>query len=64
MQTETPTLSRRRFLLAAGAGAAAATAAHNPGTPASPTRAQGREKTDSGYRDSAHVRAYYRTARI
>lgn len=68
MDTKKTDLNRRRFLLAAGAGSA--------GVVVMATRA-GREAPAStrdgsvdeaagrgGYRDSGHVRNYYRTTRI
>jgi hypothetical protein len=57
---------RRRLLFALGAGgasaAAAAVAAGPGGTPASPENTPA--ESSSGYRESDHVRHYYRTARI
>lgn len=65
MERTRPTLSRRTFLLAAGAGTAATAAAivgHKaPAREAAPD--SGPSQT-SGYRETAHVRNYYRTARI
>jgi hypothetical protein len=59
------TLSRRNFLLAATAGTAATAAAllvkKHPG-PAAGTIQSGESK--SGYQLTAHVRNYYRTAKI
>ena len=62
-----PKLSRRRFLLslsAGGAGAAAVAAASSSAiavvAPAMPDAGN----ATSGYRETEHVRDYYRTARI
>jgi hypothetical protein len=59
-------LKRRRFLLALGAsgvGAATAAAAAAPAPDgAVPAAATG--IADAGYRETPHVRDYYRTARI
>ena len=57
---------RRRFLLALGAGGATATAAAvaaAPGVMIVPEQAPSEPKR-SGYRETAHVRDYYRTTRI
>jgi hypothetical protein len=59
-------LKRRRFLLSLGAGgatAAAATVATLPGATAV-IEADAQDNTGgTGYRDTEHVRDYYRTAR-
>ena len=56
--------ARRRFLLALGAGGAGAAVATASALPAAAT-AQASEPTDQdGYRESEHVRDYYRTTRI
>ena len=56
-------LSRRTFLLTLGAGGAATAAAIVAKT-ASDTAA-GKSKRDArGYQDTAHVRNYYRTAKV
>ncbi len=59
-------LKRRRFLLSLGAGgasAAASTVAVLPGSVAAETEsAVG--AAEAGYRETEHVRDYYRTARI
>lgn len=66
-QTKTPdrALDRRGFLttLGAGAGAVAVIAGITP--PAAPAAAieSASDKKKSRYRESAHVRAYYRTNR-
>jgi len=62
----TADLKRRRFLFTLGAGgvsAATVAATALPGSAATvETRAAATEQ--SGYRETAHVRDYYRTARI
>lgn len=58
---------RRRFLLALGAGGASATAAAVTAAPAVlalPDESAPAAAKPSGYRETAHVRDYYRTARI
>ncbi|MEK7436943.1 MAG: hypothetical protein AAB150_08675 [Pseudomonadota bacterium] len=59
-------LSRRNFLLAVGAsgaaGAAAVVASAVPQTQAVP--AAGDRRRSKGYEATAHVRNYYRTAKI
>jgi hypothetical protein len=60
-------LKRRRFLLTVGAGgasAAAAVAATVPGTAAIIEAAPPVAEDASGYRETTHVRDYYRTARV
>ena len=64
-QETTADLKRRHFLLAlgaGGAGAAATAVAAVPGIAAPPTQAAAPED-GSTYRETEHVRAYYRTAR-
>ena len=58
-------LSRRNFLLAVGAsGAAGAAAIAAKAVPqAQPAAASGKQST-TGYHASAHVRNYYRTAKV
>ena len=60
-------LSRRNFLIAAGAGGAA-TAAAIAGralTPDQPKAAASNDKRGGkGYQDTAHVRSYYNTAKV
>ncbi len=57
------TLSRRRFLVAAGAGTAASAAALVARTPAS--GAPGTSRRDSrSYHASEHINNYYRTTKI
>jgi len=58
--------NRRRFLLTlgvSGAGAAVAVGSALPGTRAGGIAATAPED-ESGYRETAHVRDYYRTAKI
>ena len=69
--TATPVVSadleRRRFLLTLGAGgvsAAAVAIAAVPGSAASIEAGAGAPAEASGYRETDHVRDYYRTARI
>ncbi|HRP23770.1 MAG TPA: hypothetical protein PLF79_00655 [Thauera sp.] len=68
MKDETQKLSRRNFLLAVGAGGAAsaaavATAATQAVPQAAPVvEAARREAAEQGV--SAHMRSYYRTARV
>jgi nitrous oxide reductase len=59
-------LSRRNFLLAVGAGGAAGAAAIVAKTvpQAQPVAAGGDKKSTKGYHASAHVRNYYRTAKV
>jgi len=58
--------SRRNFLLAAtagGAAGAAALAARRTPAPAA-SAATGDKRSGAGYAESAHVRNYYRTAKV
>ncbi len=57
--------ARRRFLLALGAGSAGAAVATAGALPAAATQ-QATEPSDqdAAYRESEHVRDYYRTTRI
>jgi shikimate 5-dehydrogenase len=59
-------LSRRNFLLAVGAGGAASAAAIVAKTAAQglPVTPANDKKTSKGYQASAHVRNYYRTAKV
>ena len=60
-------LKRRRFLFTlgvSGAGAAVAVAGTLPGTAAAQVEGARSTDGDSGYRETAHVRDYYRTAKI
>ena len=59
-------LSRRNFLIAVGAGSAATAAAvagklaPKPG----PSKSGDEKRHGAGYEESAHVRNYYRTAKV
>jgi hypothetical protein len=59
-------LSRRNFLLAVGAGGAAGAAAIAAKTapPAQPVASGNAKRSSAGYHASAHVRNYYRTAKV
>lgn len=64
MSQKKAVLSRRNFLLSVGAGGAA-TAAAIVGRNAAQPAAGGKDKrATSGYRASAHVGNYYRTAKV
>jgi hypothetical protein len=55
-------LLRRNFLLTMGAGGAAAAAAVVAGKKATPRAASGARAR--GYQETAHIRNYYRTAKV
>jgi hypothetical protein len=59
-------LSRRNFLLAVGAGGAAGAAAivAKSVPPVQPLASDGDKKSTKGYHASAHIRNYYRTAKV
>ncbi len=58
-------LQRRHFLLTVGAAGAAATAAVIAGTPSVTTQASADDKRGGkGYKETAHVRNYYRTTLV
>jgi hypothetical protein len=59
-------LSRRNFLLAVGAGGAAGAAVivANTVPQAQPVATGGDKKKTKGYHASAHIRNYYRTAKV
>ncbi len=59
-------LSRRNFLLAVGAGGAAGAAAMVAKTApqAQPVATVGDKRSTKGYQASAHIRNYYRTAKV
>ena len=58
-------LKRRRFLFSLGAGGAAAAAtAAMPGAGAAQVATTDSDDTGSGYRETQHVRDYYRTAKF
>ena len=64
MSQKKPVLSRRNFLLTAGAGGAAAAAAlvANKSATSEPTDVKDKRAT-SGYKVSAHIENYYRTTK-
>jgi len=68
MKNETKSkLNRRHFLLAVGAGstaAAAAIAGRVIATDAPEAAASEDKRRGKGYRESAHVRSYYNTAKV
>ena len=68
MKNETKSkLSRRNFLLAAGAGGvagAAAVAAQALGTTAADQSAGNDKRRGRGYQETAHVRSYYNTTKV
>ena len=65
MENPTPRRSRRNFIRALGVGSAAAAAAVVATRPSSePSPAKDGERADAGYRESAHIRNYYRTAKV
>lgn len=55
---------RRRFLFTLGVGGAGAAAATVGALPAAAAEAPAATDQDAAYRESAHVRDYYRTTRI
>jgi hypothetical protein len=59
-------LNRRNFMLAVGAGAAASVAAVSGKvvTQAKPAAAGAEKRRGRGYEETAHVRNYYRTAKV
>ena len=58
-------LSRRNFLLAVGAGAAGAAVIAAKTVPqVQPAATAGDKKSTKGYHASAHIRNYYRTAKV
>ena len=65
MTTSKPKLGRRNFLLAVGAGGAATAAAivAKTGSPTETTSAEA-QAGSRGYKVSAHIRNYYRTAKV
>ncbi len=63
MSAQSKRLSRRNFLLSLGAGGAAAAAAVvSKNTPDTPP--DGSKRGTRGYQESAHIRNYYRTAKV
>ena len=64
MKSSEAKLSRRNFLLAVGAGGAAATAALvAKGPPAQPKKAEALTGS-KGYHLTEHIRKYYNTAKV
>ncbi|MSQ54939.1 MAG: twin-arginine translocation signal domain-containing protein [Betaproteobacteria bacterium] len=65
MSQQTRRLSRRNFLLAAGAGTAATAAAivakTSPSAPAAPDTSK---RATKAYAETQHMRDYYRTAKV
>jgi hypothetical protein len=66
MSERSSRLSRRHFLLAAGAGSAATAAAivASKSTPASRSPGSKDKRATAGYAETDHVRDYYRTAKV
>jgi len=65
MSEQKSILSRRKFLLTVGAGGVATAAATvaTTNTQPQPTRAKDKRAT-AGYRETAHIRNYYRTTKV
>ena len=64
-ETPQPTLNRRRFLggvLVAGAGATVAATLPVEQTPEPVAQAEPEAPVSKGYRETAHIRDYYKTA--
>jgi len=65
MSQKKAVLSRRNFLLTAGAGGAAAGAAMLGKNASSPSSSGSKDKrATSGYRVSEHINNYYRTTKV
>jgi len=66
MKSTTAKRSRRNFLIAVGAGSAAAAAAvaGRVVSEAKPASAGSEKRRGKGYEESAHVRNYYRTTQV
>ena len=64
MNDRTKRLSRRNFLLAAGAGTAATAAAIVATKPSAPTTKNEDKRASRGYQASEHVTNYYRTTKV
>lgn len=65
MDTPQSKLSRRRFLLAAGVGSAAATAALVAGKDGAPdSKPEKTAREGQGYHVTEHILSYYRTTKI
>ena len=57
-------LGRRNFMIAVGAGAAATVATVSGAMVAQPKPAASGKRRGKGYEETAHVRNYYRTAKV
>lgn len=57
-------LSRRNFLLTIGAGGVATAAAVATKNAQQRSAAEKAERTGAGYRESEHIRNYYRTTKV
>ena len=66
MKSSAPVLTRRRFLLAAGAGgvASAAAVAHNNKSPQPQPKKAEAARGGKGYHVTEHIRKYYNTAKV
>jgi hypothetical protein len=64
MDTPRSKLTRRKFLLAAGASGAAATAALVAGNPGAPSKPENQAREGQGYHVTEHILKYYRTAKV
>jgi hypothetical protein len=67
MSTTDARISRRRFLLGAAAGstvAAGAIASRSKTGPAVPAKDVQATAAQTGYRETEHIRNYYRTTRV
>ncbi len=64
MSAQSKRLSRRNFLLTLGAGGAATAAAIVAKNAPQGTTPDKSKRAGSGYQESAHIRNYYRTAKV
>jgi len=64
MSESKPRLSRRNFLLTLGAGGAATAAAIATNNAPKRSAAVGDKRATAGYRESEHIRNYYRTTKV
>ena len=66
MSEQKSILSRRKFLLTVGAGGVATAAATVATTNTQPqaTRSKDDKRATAGYRETAHIRNYYRTTKV
>ena len=64
LKSETTNPARRRFLFALGVSGAGAAAATSGALQAAATQQNAPASDDGAYRESEHVRDYYRTTRI